>query len=200
MNRVCRPYLDKFGIVFIDDILVYSKTREEHEVHLGLVLELLKKEKLYAKFSKCEFWLREVQFLRHVINGSGIHVDPSKMEAVKNWKAHRTPSEVRSFLGLAGYYRRFIENFSKIAKPLTVLTQKSKTYDWDEEQENASQTLKDKLCNAPVLALPDGPEDFVVYCDASGLGLGCVLMQRGKVIAYASRQLKIHEKNYTTHD
>ncbi|GJY90653.1 putative nucleotidyltransferase, ribonuclease H [Tanacetum coccineum] len=170
MNRVCRPYLDKFVIVFIDDILIYSKTREEHVEHLRLVLELLKKEKLYAKFSKCEFWLREVQFLGHVING------------------------------LAGYYHRFIENFSKIAKSLTILTQKCKTFDWGEEQELAFQTLKDKLCNAPVLALPDGPEDFVVYCDASGIGLGCVLMQRGKVIAYASRQLKIHEKNYTTHD
>ncbi|GJV42121.1 putative nucleotidyltransferase, ribonuclease H [Tanacetum coccineum] len=200
INRVCRPYLDKFVIVFIDDILIYSKTREEHVEHLRLVLELLRKEKLYAKFSKCEFWLREVQFLRHVINGNGIHVDPSKIEAVKNWKAPRTPSEVHSFLGLAGYYRRFIENFSKIAKSLTILTQKCKTFDWGEEQELAFQTLKDKLCNAPVLALPDGPEDFVVYCDASGLGLGCVLMQRGKVIAYASRQLKIHEKNYTTHD
>ncbi|GJZ69616.1 putative reverse transcriptase domain-containing protein [Tanacetum coccineum] len=175
-------------------------TQEEHEVHLGLVLELLKKEKLYAKFSKCEFWLREVQFLRHVINGDGIHVDPSKIKAVKNWEAPRTPFEVCSFLGLAGYYRRFIKNFSKIAKPFTVLTQKSKTFDWGEEQENAFQTLKGKLCDAPVLALPDGPEDFMVYCDASGLGLGCVLMQRGKVIAYASRQLKIHEKNYTTHD
>ncbi|GKC63814.1 putative reverse transcriptase domain-containing protein [Tanacetum coccineum] len=200
MNRVCRPYLDKFDIVFIDDILIYSKTREEHEMHLGFVLELLKKEKLYAKFSKCEFWLREVQFLGHVINGNGIHVDPSKIEAVKNWKAPRTPSEVRLFLGLAGYYRRFIENFSKIAKPHTILTQKSKTFDWGEEQENVFQTLKDKLCNASVLALPDGPKDFVVYYDASGLGLGYVLMQRGKVIAYASRQLKIHEKNYTTHD
>ncbi|GJX73162.1 putative reverse transcriptase domain-containing protein [Tanacetum coccineum] len=147
-------------------------TREEHEAHLGLVLELLKKEKLYAKFSKCDFWLREVQFLGHVINEDGIHVDPSKIEAVKNWKALRTPFEVRSFLGLAGYYRRFIEDFSKIAKPLTVLTRKSKTYDWGEEQENAFQTLKDKLCNAPVLALPDGSKDFVVYCDASGLGLG----------------------------
>nr|GEV00244.1 putative reverse transcriptase domain-containing protein [Tanacetum cinerariifolium] len=200
MNRICRPYLDKFVIVFIDDILIYSKTREEHEMHLGLVLKLLKKEKLYAKFSKCEFWLREVQFLRHVINGNGIHIDPSKIEAVKNWKAPRTPSEVRLFLGLAGYYRRFIEDFSKIAKSFTVLTQKSKTFDWGDEQENAFQTLKDKLCNAPVLALPDGPEDFMVYYDASGLGLGCVLVQRGKVIAYASRQLKIHEKNYTTHD
>ncbi|GJX53674.1 putative reverse transcriptase domain-containing protein [Tanacetum coccineum] len=189
------PYLDKFVIMFIDDILIYSKTREEHEEHLRLVLELLKKEKMYAKFSKCEFWLREVQFLGHVINGNGIHVDHSKIEDVKNWEVPRTPSEVRSFLGLAGYYRRFIEDFSKIA-----MTQKSKTFDWGEEQELAFQTLKDKLCNAPVLALPDGLEDVVVYCDASGLGLGCVLMQRGKVIAYASRQLKIHEKNYTTHD
>ncbi|GJW64544.1 putative reverse transcriptase domain-containing protein, partial [Tanacetum coccineum] len=171
-----------------------------HVKHLRLVLGLLKKEKLYAKFSKCEFWLREVQFLGHVINGKGIHVDPSKIETVKNWKAPRTPIEVQSFLGLAGYYRRFIENFSKIAKPLTILTQKCKTFDWGEEQELAFQTLKDKLCNAPVLALPDGPKDFVVYCDASEIGLGCVLMQRGKVIAYASRQLKIHEKNYTTHD
>ncbi|GJX50078.1 putative reverse transcriptase domain-containing protein [Tanacetum coccineum] len=163
MNRVCRPYLDKFVIVFIDDILIYSKNREEHVKHLRLVLELLKKEKLYAKFSKCEFWLREVKFLRHVINGNGVHVDPSKIEAVKNWKAPRTLTEVRSFLGLAGYYRRFIENFSKIAKPLTILTHKCKTFDWGEEQELAFQTLKDNLCNAPVLALPDGSKDFVVY-------------------------------------
>ncbi|GKC60086.1 putative reverse transcriptase domain-containing protein, partial [Tanacetum coccineum] len=128
MNRVCRPYLDKFVIMFIDDIIIYSKTREEHVEHLRLVLELLKKEKLYAKFSKCEFWLREVQFLGHVINGNGIYIDPSKIKADKNWKAPRTPFEVRSFLGLAGYYRRFIENFSKIAKSLTILTRKSKTF------------------------------------------------------------------------
>ncbi|GJT49014.1 reverse transcriptase domain-containing protein [Tanacetum coccineum] len=143
--------------------------------------------------------LPPIRFLGHVI-GHGIHVDPSKIEAVKNWEAPRTPSEVRSLLGLAGYYRRFIQNFSKIAKSLTILTRKSKTFDWGEEQERAFQTLKDKLCNAPVLALPDGSEDFVMYCDASSVGLGCVLMQRGKVIAYASRQLKIHEKYYTTHD
>ncbi|GJW76425.1 putative reverse transcriptase domain-containing protein [Tanacetum coccineum] len=200
MNRVCRPYLDKFMIVFIDDILIYSKTQEDHVEHLRLVLGLLKKEKLYAKFSKYEFWLREVQFLRHVINGNRIHVDPSKIEAVKNWKAPRTLTEVHSFLGLAGYYRRIIENFSKIVKSLTILIQKCKVFDWGEEQELAFQTLKDKLCNALVLALPDGQEDFVVYYDASRIGLGCVLMQRGKVIAYASRQLKIHEKNYTIHD
>ncbi|GJS58290.1 putative reverse transcriptase domain-containing protein [Tanacetum coccineum] len=142
----------------------------------------------------------ELLFLGHVINGNGIHVDPSKIEAVKNWKAPRTLSEVRSFLGLDGYYHRFIENFSKIAKSLTILTQKCKTFNWGEEQENAFQTLKDKLCNAPVLALPDGLKDFMVYYDALGLGLGSVLMQRGKVIAHASRQLKIHEKDYKTHD
>ncbi|GJV09006.1 putative reverse transcriptase domain-containing protein [Tanacetum coccineum] len=200
MNRVYKPYLDKFVIVFIDDILFYSKTKEDHEVHLGLVLELLRKEKLYAKFSKCEFWLQEVHFLGHVVNQNGIHVDPSKIEAVKNWKTPTTPSEIRSFLGLAGYYRRFIANFSKIAKPLTSLTQKNQKYVWGVEQEEAFQTLKNNLCDAPILTLPDGVEDFVVYCDASNQGLGCVLMQRGKVIAYASRQLKTHEKNYTTHD
>ncbi|GJU65210.1 retrotransposon protein, putative, ty3-gypsy subclass [Tanacetum coccineum] len=140
-----------------------------------------------------------VQFFGHVINRNDIHVDPSKIEAVKNWEAPRTPSKVCSFLGLAGYYRRFIKNFSRITKPLTILTQNNKPYVWDKEHEEAFQILKDKLCNAPVLALPDGPEDFIVYCDAPVLGLGCVLMQRGRVIAYASRQLKIHEKNYTTH-
>ncbi|GJY01113.1 putative reverse transcriptase domain-containing protein [Tanacetum coccineum] len=175
-------------------------SKEEHEDHLRLVLELLRQEKLFAKFSKCEFWLQEVHFLGHVINQDGIHVDPSKIEAVKNWEAPTSPTEVRSFLGLAGYYRRFIANFSSIAKPLTLLTQKNKKYEWGAEQEEAFQLLKSKLCDAPILSLPDGVEDFVVYCDASNRGLGCVLMQRNKVIAYASRQLKIHEKNYTTHD
>ncbi|GJS27678.1 putative reverse transcriptase domain-containing protein [Tanacetum coccineum] len=163
MNWVCKPYLDKFVIVFIDDILIYSKTKEDHEIHLKLVLELLKKERLYAKFSKCEFWLQEVHFLSHMVNHNGIHV-------------------------------------TQIAKPLTSLTRKNNKYEWAVEQEEAFQTLKDNLCIVPILSLPDGIKDFVVYCDASNQGLGCVLMQRGKVIAYASRQLKIHEKNYTTHD
>ncbi|KAJ0858722.1 putative nucleotidyltransferase, Ribonuclease H [Helianthus annuus] len=200
MNRVCKPYLNKFVIVFIDDILIYSRTKEEHEQHLRTILELLKKEKLYAKFSKCDIWIREVQFLGHVVNEKGIHVDPSKIEAIKNWEAPKTPTEVRQFLGLAGYYRRFIENFSKIAQPLTTLTQKDKKYDWGVKQEETFQLLKNKLCDAPILSLPEGTEDFVVYCDASRQGLGCVLMQRQKVIAYASRQLKVHERNYTTHD
>ncbi|KAI3794930.1 hypothetical protein L1987_37571 [Smallanthus sonchifolius] len=200
MNRVCKPYLDHFVIVFIDEIFIYSKNEEEHEEHLRLILELLKNEQLYAKFSKCEFWIREVQFLGHVVNEKGIHVDPSKIEAIKNWAAPSTPTEVRQFLGLAGYYRRFIEGFSKIAQPLTALSQKGKAYIWSDKQESTFQLLKQKLCSAPKLALPEGTGDFVVYCDASIQGLGCVLMQREKVIEYASRQLKIHEKNYTTHD
>ncbi|KAD2393271.1 hypothetical protein E3N88_40248 [Mikania micrantha] len=195
MNRVCKPYLDKFIIVFIDDILIYSKTQEEHKEHLQLALEQLRQKKLYAKLSKCDFWIREVKFLGHVVNEQGINVDRSKIEAIKNWGAPKTPTEVRHFLGLAGYYRRFIEGFSKIAQPLTALTHKDKKYLWTEKQETAFQLLKQKLCSAPILSLPDGTDDFVVYCDASIQGLGCVLMQREKVIAYASRQLKVHEKN-----
>ncbi|KAJ9536400.1 LOW QUALITY PROTEIN: hypothetical protein OSB04_un000413 [Centaurea solstitialis] len=155
MNRVCRPYLDKFVIVFIDDILIYSQSKEDHEQHLRSILELLKAEELYAKFSKCEFWIREVHFLGHVVNKEGIHEAP------------KTPTEIRQFLGLAGYYRRFIANFSKIAQPLTALTQKDKKFIWGEKQEEAFQVLKHKLCNAPILALPEGTDNFVVYCDAS---------------------------------
>ncbi|GJQ89291.1 putative nucleotidyltransferase, ribonuclease H [Tanacetum coccineum] len=168
MNRVCKPYLDKFVIVFIDDILIYSRNEEEHANHLRIILELLRKEKLYAKFSKCDFWIHIVQFLGHLIDSQGLHVDPAKIEA--------------------------------IAKPLTRLTQKNKSYIWGEEQESAFQLLKQKLCEAPILALPEGNDNFVIYCDASLQGLGAVLMQREKVIAYASRQLKPHEENYTTHD
>ncbi|KAD6796277.1 hypothetical protein E3N88_07173 [Mikania micrantha] len=155
MNRVCRPSLDKFVIVFIDDILIFSKRKEEHEQHLMLVLEILREKRLYAKFSKCEFWLKEVHFLGHIVNEKGVHVDPAKIDAVKNWGTPKTPTEIRSFLGLAGYYRRFISNFSRIAVALTSLTQKDKPYEWGPKQEEAFQTLKQKLCGAPVLTLPD---------------------------------------------
>ncbi|GJX52172.1 putative reverse transcriptase domain-containing protein [Tanacetum coccineum] len=155
MNRVCKPYLDKFVIVFINDILIYSRNKKEHEEHLKAIMELLKKEELYAKFSKCEFWIPKVQFLGHVIDSQGIHVDPAKIESIKDWASPKTPTNIHQFLGLVG---------------------------------------------APILASPEGSGDFVVYCDASHKGLGAVLMQREKVIAYASRQLKIDEKNYTTHD
>ncbi|GJZ62395.1 putative reverse transcriptase domain-containing protein [Tanacetum coccineum] len=147
MNCVCKPYLDKFVIVFIDDILIYSRDKEEHANHLRIILELLRKEKLYAKFSKCDFWIHIMQFLGHLIDSQGLHVDPAKIEAVKNWTSPTTPTKVPS-----------------------------------------------------ILALPEGNDNFVVYCDASLQGLGAVLMQREKVIAYASRQLKPHEENYTTHD
>ncbi|KAJ9535892.1 hypothetical protein OSB04_un000948 [Centaurea solstitialis] len=201
MNRVCRPYLDKFVIAFIDDILIYSRSKEDHEHYLRLILELLKTEKLYAKFSKCEFWIPEVHFLGHVVNKEGIHVDPAKIEAISQ---QLLPLLHTIIIGLQNilysYYRRFIANFSKIAQPLTTLTQKDKKFIWGEKQEEAFQLLKHKLCNAPILALPEGTDNFVVYCDASHQGLGCVLMQNEKVIAYASRQLKVPEKNYTTHD
>nr|GEX23523.1 putative reverse transcriptase domain-containing protein [Tanacetum cinerariifolium] len=170
MNRECKPYLDKFVIVFIDDILVYSKDKEEHGIHLKIILEMLKKERLYAKFSKCDFWIDSVQFFGHVIDRSGVHVDPAKIKAIKSWAAPTTP------------------------------TKKNKKYEWGKAEEEAFQTLKQKLCSAPILALPEGMKDLVVYCDASLKGYGAALMQREKVIAYASRQLRVHEENYTTHD
>nr|GFB87614.1 putative reverse transcriptase domain-containing protein [Tanacetum cinerariifolium] len=144
MNRVCKPYLDKFVIVFIDDILIYSKDEKEHEKYLKAILELLKKEELYAKFSKCEFWIPKVQFLGHVIDSQGIHVDPAKIGSIKDWASPKSPTEIHQFLGLAGYYRRFIEGFSKIAKPMTKLTQKKVKFEWGDKQEAAFQLLKQK--------------------------------------------------------
>nr|GEZ38138.1 putative reverse transcriptase domain-containing protein [Tanacetum cinerariifolium] len=190
MNRVCKPYLDRFMIVFIDNILIYSKNRKEHEGHLKLILKLLKEEELYAKFSKCEFWLSKVQFFNHVIDSEGIHVDPAKIEAIKDWASPKTPTEIHQVLGLAGYYRLYIEGFSKIARPLTKLTQKSVMFNGRKKEEAAFQVLTQKLCSAPILALPEGSENFVVYCDALHKGLGTFLMQKEKVIAYTSRQLK----------
>ncbi|KAL0551796.1 hypothetical protein IC582_010885 [Cucumis melo] len=200
MNRVFREFLDTFVIVFIDDILIYSKTEAEHEEHLRMVLQTLRDNKLYAKFSKCEFWLKQVSFLGHVVSKDGVSVDPAKIEAVTGWTRPSTVSEVRSFLGLAGYYRRFVENFSRIATPLTQLTRKGAPFVWSKACEDSFQTLKQKLVTAPVLTIPDGSGSFVIYSDASKKGLGCVLMQQGKVVAYASRQLKSHEQNYPTHD
>ncbi|KAA0063859.1 gag protease polyprotein [Cucumis melo var. makuwa] len=200
MNRVFREFLDTFVIVFIDDILIYSKTEAEHEEHLRMVLQTLRDNKLYAKFSKSEFWLKQVSFLGHVVSKAGVSVDPAKIEAVTGWTRPSTVSEVRSFLGLAGYYRRFVENFSRIATPLTQLTRKGAPFVWSKACEDSFQNLKQKLVTAPVLTVPDGSGSFVIYSDASKKGLGCVLMQQGKVVAYASRQMKSHEQNYPTHD
>ncbi|KAL5540689.1 hypothetical protein UlMin_043341 [Ulmus minor] len=200
MNRVFRNYLDKFVVVFIDDILIYSKSKEEHEEHLRNTLDTLKKNKLYAKFKKCEFWLEKVGFLGHIVSRDGISVDPSKTEAVSGWSRPKTISEVRSFLGMAGYYRRFVEGFSRIATPLTALTRKNHRFEWTEACEKSFQELKARLVSAPILTIPNGIDEFIIYSDASKMGLGAVLMQNGKVIAYTSRQLKDYEKNYPTHD
>ncbi|WVZ70841.1 hypothetical protein U9M48_019477 [Paspalum notatum var. saurae] len=200
MNKVFIEYLDKFVVVFIDDILIYSKTEEEHEEHLRLVLQKLREHQLYAKLSKCEFWLDQVPFLGHIVSKGGIMVDPSKISSVMDWKVPEVVKEVRGFLGLAGYYRRFIESFSKIAKPMTSLLEKGVPFIWSKERQAAFDELKKRLTTAPVLTLPDLTKSFTVYCDASKEGLGCVLMQEGKVIAYASRQLRKHEVNYPTHD
>ncbi|WVZ62884.1 LOW QUALITY PROTEIN: hypothetical protein U9M48_012576 [Paspalum notatum var. saurae] len=199
MNKVFMEYLDKFVVVFIDDILIYSKTEEEHEEHLRLVLQKLRDHKLYAKLSKCEFWLDQVPFLGHIVSKGGIMVDPSKISSVMDWKEPEVVKEVRGFLGLAGYYRRFIENFSRIAKPMTSLLEKGVPFIWTKERQDAFDELKKRLTTAPVLTLPDLTKSFTVYCDASKEGLGCVLMQEGKVIAYASRQLRKHELAAVVH-
>jgi hypothetical protein len=178
MNSVFMPELDKFVVVFIDDILIYSKSKEEHAQHLRVILQRLRDHQLYAKFSKCAFWLKEVPFLGHIISAGGIAVDPSKVQEVLDWKSPRSVTKIRSFLKLAGYYRRFIPDLEKEAK-----------FKWSPQCEDAFLTLKKLLTTAPVLALPDIEKLFDVYCDASGTGIGGVLMQDGRVIAYASRQL-----------
>nr|GFC01121.1 putative reverse transcriptase domain-containing protein [Tanacetum cinerariifolium] len=189
-NRYPMPRIDDLFDQF-QGSSVYSKIdmrsgyhqlrdEKEHEEHLKAILGLLKKEELYAKFSKCEFWIPKVQSLGYVIDSQGIHVDPAKIEFIKYWASPKSPTEIHQFLGLAGYYRRFIEGFSKIAKPITKLTQKKVKFKWGDKQEAAFQLLKQKLCSAPILALPEGREDFIVYCEVLNKGLGAVLMQRKK--------------------
>jgi hypothetical protein len=200
MNSVFMPELDKSVVVFIDDILVYSKNEAEHTKHLHTVLQRLRDHQLYAKLSKCDFWLREIKFLGHTISQDRVSVDPDKVQEVMDWKPPTTVRQIRSFLGLAGYYRRFIPDFSRIAKPMTELLKKGVKYDWSQKCEDAFHTLRQHLTTAPVLAQPDNTKHFEVYCDASGTGLGCVLMQDNRVIAYVSRALRPHEQNYPTHD
>nr|GEX71808.1 putative reverse transcriptase domain-containing protein [Tanacetum cinerariifolium] len=200
MNRIFHEYLDKFVIVFIDDILVYFKKKEEHEEHFRIVLGTLRQKKLYAKFSKCEFWLGQVAFLGHIISTDEITMDLAKVEAIAKLPRPKTVTEIRSFLGLAGYYRRFVEGFSHLALPLTKLMRKGEKFVLDEEREKSFEELKKKLVSVPIPTLPSGSGGFQIYSDASKKGLGCVLMQHGKVIAYESRQLKPYEANYPTSD
>jgi hypothetical protein len=193
-------YLDKFMVVFIDDILIFSKIEELHETHLRLVLEKLRTHQLYANFNKCEFLLSEDAFLGHVISAGGILVDPGKVRDVLNWMPPTNVLEIRSFLGLAGYYRWFIKDFSKIARPMMKLLEKNKAFEWIAECQASFEELKKRLTSAPVLVLPDVTKKFDIYCDSSHQELGSVLMQEGQVVCYASCQLRKHEENYPTHD
>ncbi|WMV14113.1 hypothetical protein MTR67_007498 [Solanum verrucosum] len=192
------PIVNQFLEVFPYDLLgvLPERSEYEHTDHLWIVLQVLKDQQLFAKFSKCEFWLRSMPFLGHIFSCKGLEVDPKKTDAVKSWPRPLTPSDIRSFLSLVGYYRSFVEGFSLIASPSTPLTQKKVKFIWSKACEKYFQELKDRLTSAPALTLPEGTGG----CDASRIGLGCVLMQNRKVIAYASRQLKIHEKNYPTHN
>jgi hypothetical protein len=179
MNSVFMMELDKFVVVFIDDVFIYSKKEKEHAKHLWIVLQRLRDHKLYAKFSKCGFWLNSVKFLGHTISKHGISVDPSKVQEVMDWKPPKSVHQIRSFLGLAGYNRRCIPDFSRIAKPMTELLKKEVKFVWSEACEKAFHTLRQHLTSAPVLVQPDNSKPFEVFCDASGTGLGCVLMQEG---------------------
>ena len=201
MHRVFQPYLDQFIVVFMDDILIYSQSEDEHEDHLRVVLQLLRDHKLYAKFSKCEFWLTKVRFLGHVMSISGVSVDLEKVKAIMmSWERPMSVFEIHSFLGLVGYYRRFIEDFSRLAAPMMRLTRKEVMFEWYVRCEKAFQELKRRLIIAPILIVSERGQRYIVYCDASKAGLGCVLMQSERVVAYGSRQLKNHEQNYPTHD
>ena len=167
---------------------------------MRIVLQLLRDHQLYAKFSKCEFWLTEVRFLGHVVSASNVSMDQEKVEAVMSWDRPNSVFEIRSFLGLAGYYKRLIEDFFRLAAPMTRLTRKEVKFDWDDRCEEVFQELKRRLTTAPILIVLDWGQGYTVYCDASRAGLGCVLMHSGRVVAYGSRQLKNHEQNYPTHD
>ena len=164
------------------------------------MLSRLREHQFYAKFGKCEFWISKVAFLGHVISGEGLAVDPSKIKSVQDHLPPTNPTEVKSFLGLAGYYRRSVQDFARVAAPMTRLTRKDQVFAWTSACQQAFDTLKTRLITAPVLTLPTEGGGFVIYSDASGKGLGCVLMQKGRVIAYGSRQLRPHEANYPTHD
>ncbi|XP_070034304.1 uncharacterized protein [Nicotiana tomentosiformis] len=177
-----------------------ASSREDHEHHLRTALQTLREKKLYAKILKCEFWLDSVAFLGHIVSSEGIQVDTNKIEAVQSWPKPSSATEIRSFLGLAGYYRRFVEGFSSIAASKTRLTQKGAPFRWTKECEESFHKLKTSLTTAPVLVLPTGSGSYTIYCDASRIGLRAVLMQDSRVIAYASRQLKVNEKNYPVHD
>jgi hypothetical protein len=200
MNEVFCEYLDKFVQVFIDDILIYSQTVKEHDKHLRLVLQCLRDHKLYGKLSKCSFYQSKIHYLGHVISDEGIAMDPTKFEVIMEWPAPTNIKEVRSFMGIEGYYRWFVEVFSKIANLITELQKKNKKFVWTEKCAEAFWSLKELLTTTPILKVPDMDADFLVCTGGSKEGLGGVLMQDSRLIAYISRKLRRHEENNVTHD
>ena len=200
MNHILRAFLGKFVVVYFDDILVYSNCLDDHVEHLKCVLDVLRKEMLYANFKKCTFCMDRVVFLRYVVSGNGIEVDEDKIKAIKEWPTPKSVTEVRSFHGLASFYRRFVKDFSTIVAPLTDVIKKNVNFHWGEEQKNAFQMLKDRLCSTSVLALPNFDKMFELECDASGIGIGAVLMQEKRPIAYFSEKLNGASLRYPTYD
>ena len=200
MNHVLRAYIGKFVVVYFDDILVYSRSLEEHVDHLRLVLNVLRKERLYANLKKCDFCQSELVFLGFVVSAAGIKVDQEKVKAIQEWPTPTSITQVRSFHGLASFYRRFVKDFSTIAAPLTEVIKKNVGFQWGEAQERSFNSLKEKLTNAPLLVLPNFSKTFEIECDASGVGIGAVLMQEGKPIAYFSEKLNGATLNYPTYD
>ena len=176
MHRVFQPYLDQFVVVFVNDILIYSQSKEEHEDHLRIILQALREHQLYAKFSKCKFWLTEVRFLGHIVSALGVSMDPEKVEVVMSWERPKSVFEICSFLGLAGHYRRFIKDFSQLATPMTTLTRKRVKVELDDLCEQAFQELKRRLTLAPFMIVSERGPMYIVYCDAPKDELGCVLM------------------------
>ena len=200
MNSLFREYWDKFLQVFLDDILIYSRMQEEHKEYLRLVLQCLREHKLCTRLSKCPFFQLEIHYLGHVITRDGIVVDPINIEPIIEWPTQTNLHEVHSFIGLAGYYRIFVEGFSKNASPIMELRKNNKKFVWTELCEEAFTKIKQLSMTALVLKVPDMNKDFLVCTDASKEGLGCVLMKEGRVITYSSRKLRPHEENYVTHD
>jgi hypothetical protein len=200
MNNIFSEYLDKFVLVFIDDILVYSKIEEEHEEHVRIVLQTLRKHKLSCKFDRCDFYQKKIQYLGHVISEEGIAVDPEKIRSIMEWPIPKDVADIWSFMGITGYYHRFIEGFSKISYPITSLQKKGTWFNWSQKWQDNFDKLKELLTTAPILRVADPNKYFIVCVDANKEGLGGFLTQEGNIIFYESRKLKENERNYVTHD